>query len=83
MFGWLVRPLALASTVAISTLGVFSQRYQRARFFFHVILYISTLGAVSVWGLLVSVLASLAGQVSWSFHQNDKPIHGVDGDGSG
>lgn len=64
MLGWLVRPLALASTLAFSTLGLLSRRYQRARFFFNLTLYISSLGIVSVWGVFVSILASLAGHVS-------------------
>lgn len=63
MLGWLLRPLALASTLAFSSLGLLSQRYQRAGFYFHLTLYISTLGAASVWGVFVSILASLAGQV--------------------
>lgn len=63
MLGWILRPLALASTLAFSTLGILSRRYQRARFYYHLTLYISTIGAVSIWGVFVSVLASLAGQV--------------------
>lgn len=64
MLSWILRPLALVSTFAISTLGLAARRYERARFFFHLTLYISTLGVMSVWGVFVSILASLAGQVS-------------------
>lgn len=62
--GWLLKPLALISTIALSTLGAFSKRYQRARFYLHLILYISTLGVISLWGVVVSILATVAGQVS-------------------
>ena len=64
MFGWVLKPFALASTLAFSTLAVLSRRYERARFFFHLTLYISTLGVLSVWGVFVSILATAAGQVS-------------------
>lgn len=60
---WLFKPLALASTFAFSTLGILSQRYQKARFYFHLTLYLSTLGVASVWGVIVSLLATAAGQV--------------------
>jgi lysophosphatidate acyltransferase len=64
MLGWVLKPLALASTLALSTLGLLGRKYQRARFIFHFTLYVSTLGAMSVWGVVVSLLATLAGQVS-------------------
>jgi hypothetical protein len=64
MLGWILKPLALASTVALSTLGLLGRKYQKARFIFHLTFYVSALGAVSVWGVVVSLLATLAGQVS-------------------
>jgi hypothetical protein len=60
---WILKPLALASTLALSTLGVLSRRYQKARFYFHFTLYLSTLGLASAWGVIVSILATAAGQV--------------------
>ncbi|OWZ45843.1 lysophosphatidate acyltransferase [Cryptococcus neoformans] len=59
---WLLKPVALVSTVALSTLGVLSRRYQRARFYFNITIYVSTLGLMSVWGVVVSILATAAGQ---------------------
>ncbi|ORY27361.1 hypothetical protein BCR39DRAFT_538480 [Naematelia encephala] len=84
MLGWLLKPFALASTIALSTLGILSQKYQRARFYFHLILYISTLGAMSIWGVAVSILATLAGQrlninyyVARSFYLTCSPLVGI------
>ncbi|WVQ85206.1 hypothetical protein IAT38_007371 [Cryptococcus sp. DSM 104549] len=81
---WVLKPLALASTIALSTLGVLSQRYQRARFYFHLILYVSTLGLASVWGVIVSILATAAGQrlninyfVARSFYLVSSPLVGI------
>lgn len=64
---WLLKPVALVSTVALSTLGVLSRRYQRARFYFNLTIYVSTVGLMSVWGVVVSILATAAGQVRASF----------------
>ena len=61
---WVLKPLAAVSAIAFSTLGVLSRKYQKARFYFHLTLYISTLGALSLWGVVVSLLAPLVGQVS-------------------
>ncbi|KAL7420334.1 1-acylglycerol-3-phosphate O-acyltransferase [Cryptotrichosporon argae] len=79
-----LKPLALVSTLALSALGVLGQKYQRARFAFHLSLYITTLGALSVWGVLVSVLASVAGQrlninyyVARSFYYVCHPLVGI------
>ncbi|WWD22843.1 hypothetical protein CI109_107337 [Kwoniella shandongensis] len=81
---WLLKPLALASTFALSTLGILSQRYQKARFYFHLTLYISTLGLASVWGVIVSLLATAAGQrlninyyVARSFYHVCGPLVGI------
>lgn len=65
---WLLKPVALVSTVALSTLGLLSRRYQRARFYFNVTIYVSTLGLMSFWGVVVSILATAAGQVCASLH---------------
>lgn len=65
---WLLKPVALVSTVALSTLGVLSRRYQRARLYFNITIYVSTLGLMSVWGVVVSILATAAGQVCAYLH---------------
>ncbi|WVR03265.1 hypothetical protein IAU60_000256 [Kwoniella sp. DSM 27419] len=82
--GWLLRPAAVASTLALSTLGLLSRRYRRARFYFNLTLYVSTLAANSVWGVVVSILATAAGQrlninylVARSFYRTCSPQIGV------
>ncbi|WWC66947.1 uncharacterized protein I206_100854 [Kwoniella pini CBS 10737] len=82
--GWLLKPIALASTLAISTLGILSRKYQRARFYYHLTLYVSTLGALSIWGVIVSILATVSGQrlninylVARSFYLTCSPAVGV------
>ncbi|ADV24659.1 lysophosphatidate acyltransferase [Cryptococcus gattii E566] len=81
---WLLKPVALVSTVALSTLGLLSKRYQRARFYFNVTIYVSTLGLMSVWGVVVSILATAAGQrlninyyVARSFYGLGSPLLGI------
>ncbi len=64
MLGWVWKPLALISTVAVTTLGVLSRKYQRAKLYYHLGIYLSTLGATSVWGVLISIMATAGGQVS-------------------
>lgn len=63
--GWILKPLAVASAVAFSTLGVLSRSSQRARLYFNATIFIATLGAASAWGVVISVLASVTGQVSF------------------
>jgi lysophosphatidate acyltransferase len=63
-FSWGFKPLAIASAVAFSTLGLLSKRCQRARFYFHSTLFFSSLGAASIWGLIITVLAAATGEVS-------------------
>ncbi|WWD05952.1 hypothetical protein V865_004037 [Kwoniella europaea PYCC6329] len=82
--GWLLKPIALASTLALSTLGVLSRKYQRARFYYHLTLYVSTLGALSLWGVVVSILATVTGQrlninylVARSFYLTCSPAVGI------
>ncbi|ORX35002.1 putative 1-acylglycerol-3-phosphate O-acyltransferase [Kockovaella imperatae] len=62
MFGWLAKPVTLISTIALSSLSLLSKRYQRVRYGYHLLIYVSTLGALSIWGVVVSVLASVTGQ---------------------
>lgn len=62
--GWLLKPFAVASVVALSTLGLLSRSSQKARLYFNATIFIATLGATSAWGLIVTVLAGLTGQVS-------------------
>lgn len=64
MLGWVLKPLAVASTAVISTLGLLSRKYQRARLYYHLGLYLSTLGAASAWGVLITIVATLTGKVS-------------------
>ena len=59
-----LRPLGLASTLALSALGIISRKSRRARLAYHLTLYAGTLGIMSVWGVVVSVAATLIGQVS-------------------
>jgi len=63
MLGWLWRPLAAASTMVVSTAAILSTRYERVRLYYHLGLYLTTLGAASVWGLLITVMATATGQV--------------------
>ena len=65
-FSWILRPLATASAIAVAALGVASRKYEKARLYWHLGLYVGTLGLLSVWGVVVSVLATAAGQVSFS-----------------
>lgn len=64
MIEWLWRPLAAASTLVVSTAAVLSRRYERVRLYYHLGLYLSTLGAASIWGLVITVMATATGQVS-------------------
>jgi lysophosphatidate acyltransferase len=64
MVGWILRPIAAVSAIAVSTLGLLSTRYQKARFYLNLGLYSGTLGVWSVWGVVVSILATAVGQVS-------------------
>jgi len=63
---WLFKPLAAASALALSTLGLVSRKSQTARFYLNLGLYSGTLGVISLWGVVVSILASAVGQVSYS-----------------
>jgi lysophosphatidate acyltransferase len=63
MLAWILKPLAYASTLAFTTLGLLSPRSQTARFYFNFTLYLSILGASSVWGVLISIFATIAGRV--------------------
>jgi hypothetical protein len=60
----LLKPFALASTLALTTLGLFSRRSRRARYAFHLTLYAGTLGFMSVAGVFISLAASVVKQVS-------------------
>lgn len=60
----LLKPVALASTLALSTLGLLSRRFRRARYVFHLTLYAGTLGFMSVAGVVISLVATVVGQVS-------------------
>lgn len=60
---WVLKPIAVASAIAFSTLGVLSTRYQKARYYFHSTIFLTTLGAASLWGLLISLVAAAAGEV--------------------
>lgn len=64
MFLSILKPLAVVSTIALSTLGVLSRKYRRARYAFHLTLYAGTLGFMSVAGVFISLAATIAGQVS-------------------
>ena len=63
MLSTILKPLGIASTLALSTLGLISRKSRRARFIYHLTLYAGTLGIMSVWGVVVSVAATLIGQV--------------------
>ncbi|KAK1921308.1 1-acylglycerol-3-phosphate O-acyltransferase [Papiliotrema laurentii] len=84
MLGWVLKPLAVASTVVISTLGLLSRKYQRARLYYHLGLYLSTLGAASAWGVLITIVATLTGKrfninyyVARSFYTVCSPLIGI------
>ncbi|EIW73132.1 hypothetical protein TREMEDRAFT_67225 [Tremella mesenterica DSM 1558] len=82
---WLIKPLAAATAIVFSTLGVLSRRYQRARFYFHLSIYIGTLGLLSAWGVVISLFAPLIGQrlninyiVARSFYHTCGPLIGIE-----
>jgi lysophosphatidate acyltransferase len=62
---FLLKPLAFISASAISLLGLVSTRSKKARYYFHLTLYFSTMGVCSVLGVVYSIALSLVGQVSW------------------
>lgn len=62
--GWILRPLGAASAIAVGTLGILSRWYQRPRLYFNLTVYLATVGVASVWGVVLSVLATAVGQVS-------------------
>ncbi|TXT06060.1 hypothetical protein VHUM_03533 [Vanrija humicola] len=81
---WVLKPIAIASAVAFGALGVLSRRYERARFYFNLTIYVTTLASASFWGLLISVIATAAGQryninyyVARSFYQIAHPLMGL------
>jgi hypothetical protein len=59
----ILRPVGIASAAILSALGLLSRKSRRARFAYHLTLYAGTLGIMSVWGVVVSVAATLIGQV--------------------
>lgn len=61
---FLLRPLAIVSGAAISLLGLVSTRSKKARYYFHLTLYFSTMGLCSILGVVYSIALSLVGQVS-------------------
>jgi hypothetical protein len=61
---FLLKPLAFISASAISLLGLVSTRSKKARYYFHLTLYFSTMGLCSVLGVVYSIALSLVGQVS-------------------
>jgi len=67
MAWWIIKPIVAVSAIAVSTLGLLSTKYQKARFYFNLGLYSGTLGLWSVWGVVVSILATAVGQVSSRF----------------
>ncbi|WOO79683.1 putative 1-acyl-sn-glycerol-3-phosphate acyltransferase [Vanrija pseudolonga] len=81
---WVLKPIAIASAVAFGALGVLSRRYQRARFYFNLTIYVTTLASASFWGLLISIIATAAGQryninylVARSFYHIAHPLMGL------
>ena len=61
---FLLRPLAIISASALSLLGLVSTRSKKARYYFHLTLYFSTMGLCSILGVVYSIALSLVGQVS-------------------
>ena len=59
---FLLKPLAFISASAISLLGLVSTRSKKARYYFHLTLYFSTMGLCSVLGVVYSIALSLVGQ---------------------
>jgi hypothetical protein len=64
MAWWIIKPIVAVSAIAVSTLGLLSTKYQKARFYLNLGLYSGTLGIWSIWGVVVSILATAVGQVS-------------------
>ncbi|KAI9633124.1 uncharacterized protein MKK02DRAFT_18684 [Dioszegia hungarica] len=84
MFLSILKPLAVVSTIALSTLGVLSRKYRRARYAFHLTLYAGTLGFMSVAGVFISLAATIAGQrlntnylVARCFYGITSPLVGI------
>jgi lysophosphatidate acyltransferase len=65
MAWWIIKPIVAVSAIAVSTLGLLSTKYQKARFYLNLGLYSGTLGIWSIWGVVVSILATAVGQVSF------------------
>lgn len=63
MLAKLLRPINIATTAAIGGIAVLVRKSRRARFAYHLTLYASSLGVASIWGVAVSVVATLVGQV--------------------
>ncbi|KLT40182.1 putative 1-acylglycerol-3-phosphate O-acyltransferase [Cutaneotrichosporon oleaginosum] len=81
---WVLKPLAIASAVAFGALGLLSRKNQKARLYFNVTVYLTTLATTSVWGLVVTILASATGQrlninyyVARSFYKICGPLVGI------
>lgn len=69
MLGWLLRPFTAVSALAVGTVSLLSRKYERVRLYYHLGMYLSILGATSLWGVFLSIAATAAGQVSaipWS-----------------
>lgn len=63
MLAWALKRVAAASAVALSTIGVLGLGSAKARFAFKVTLYTGVLGLTSIWGVFVSLIATVTGQV--------------------
>ena len=64
MLSWLLKPFTAVSALAVGTVSLLSRKYERVRLYYHLGLYLSILGSTSVWGVVLSIVATASGQVS-------------------
>jgi len=81
---WVFKPLAVVSALAFTTLGLLSRKSRRARLYFHVTLYVGGLGLASLWGVVVTIVATAAGKrlnidyyVARAFYHVCSPLIGI------
>jgi lysophosphatidate acyltransferase len=65
MLGWLLKPFTAITALAAGTVSLLSRKYERVRLYYHLGLYLSILGATSVWGVVLSIAATATGQVRY------------------
>lgn len=81
---FILKPLTYLTTAAVSFLGIMSTTSQKARYYFHLGIYVTTLATCSVLGVVYSLLLTVVGQrlninylTARSFYYLCSPLIGI------